>query len=107
MIITNPNPSISDMSVNKIIQDINEWFNTSLLSLNLGKICFIQFMTKNSSSIYFYVMHGNKNIANVYTTKFLGSTLDNTLSWRTHIDAIIPKLSSASFAMTVVKPLLS
>jgi len=52
-------------------------------------------------------MHGYKKIADVYNTKFLGLTLDNTLSWRTHIDTIIPKLSSASFALTVVKPFLS
>jgi hypothetical protein len=38
---------------------------------------------------------------------FLALTLDNTLSWRTHIDTIVPKLSSASFAMRVVKPFLS
>jgi hypothetical protein len=64
-------------------------------------------MTKNSSSIDFDIMYGNKNITNVYTTKFLGLTLDNTLSWRTHIDAIKPKLSSASFTMRVVKPFWS
>jgi len=28
-------------SVNEIIQDINEWFNTNLLSLNLDKMHFI------------------------------------------------------------------
>ena len=52
-------------------------------------------------------MHGNKKIANVYNTEFLGLTLDNTLSWRTHIDTIIPKLSSARFALRVIKPFLS
>jgi hypothetical protein len=52
-------------------------------------------------------MNGNKKIANIYTTKSFWLTLDNTLSWRTHIDAIIPKLSSASFAMRAVKTLLS
>jgi hypothetical protein len=52
-------------------------------------------------------MYGNNKIVNVYNTKFLGLTLNNTLSWRTHIDTIIPKLSSASFALRVVKPFLS
>jgi hypothetical protein len=52
-------------------------------------------------------MCGNKKTANVYNTKFLGLTSDNTLSWRTHIETIIPKLSSASFALRVVKPFLS
>jgi len=68
-------------------------FNTNLLSLNLDETHFIQFVTKNSSSINFNIMHGNKKIANVYNTKFLGLTLDNTLSWRTHTDTIIHKLS--------------
>jgi len=93
-------------SANKIIQDINEWFNSNLLSLKLDKIHFTQFVTKNSSSIDFNIMYGNKKTANVYDTKFLGPTLDNTLSWRTHIDTILTKLSSASFALRVVKPFL-
>jgi hypothetical protein len=66
----------------------------------------MQFVTKNYSSVNFNIMLGNKKIANVYNTKFLGLTLDNTLSWRTRIDTIIPKLSSASFAL-IVKPFLS
>ena len=100
-------PQISKKSVNKIIQDINEWFNTNLLTLNLDKTHFTQFATKNSPSIDFNIMYGNKEIANVYNTKFLELILDNTLSWRTHIDTIIPKLSSASFALRAVKTFLS
>jgi len=107
MIITNPNPLSFEKSVNKIIQDINEWFNTNLLSLNLDKTNFIHFTTKNNSSVDFNIMHGNMKIDNLYNTKFLGLTQDNTLSWRTHIDTIIPKLISASFAMRVVKLFLS
>jgi len=94
-------------SVNKIIQDINEWFNINLLSLHLDKTHFIHFTMKNSSSVDFNIMHGNKKIDNVYNTKLLGLTPHNTLSWRTHIDTIIPKLSSASFSLRVVKPFLS
>jgi hypothetical protein len=107
IIITNSNPSNFKNSVNKIIQDINEWLNTNSLSLNLDKTHFTQFVTKNNSSIAFKIMYRNNKIANVYNTNFLGLTLENTLSWRTHIDSIIPKLSSASFALRVVKPFLS
>ena len=49
----------------------------------------------------------NKTIANICNTKFLGLTLDNTLSWKTHIDTIIPKVHSASFVMRAVKSFLS
>jgi len=43
-------------------------------------------------------MHENK-VPNVLNTKFLGLMLDNTPSWKNHIDTILPKLSSASFAL--------
>ena len=68
---------------------------------------FIQFVTKNSSSADLNIMHENKKIPKVYNTKFLGLMLDNTLSRKTHIDTILPKLSSATVALSVVKPFLS
>ena len=107
MIITSPNSSNFEKSFNKIIQDINEWFKTNLLSLNLDKMHFIQFVTKNSCSADLNIMHENKKIPKVYNTKFLGLMLGNTLSKKTHIDTILPKLSSATFALSVVKQLLS
>ena len=61
-----------------------------LLSLNHYKTHFIQFVTKNSSLVDFNIMYGNKKIANICNTNFLGLTLDNTLPWKTHIDAVIP-----------------
>jgi hypothetical protein len=67
----------------------------------------MQFVTKNSSSADLNIMHENKKIPKVYNTKFLGLMLDNTLSWKTHIDTILHKLSSASFALRVVKLFLS
>jgi hypothetical protein len=33
--------------------------------------------------------------------------LDNTFSWRNHIDAVVPKLSPTCFAVRAVKPFLS
>ena len=39
--------------------------------------------------------------------KFLGLNITETMNWRTHIDAILPKLSSACFAIRLVKPYVS
>ena len=93
--------------MNKIFQHINEWFSANLLSLNLDKTNYMQFVTKNSSSVDFNVTYGNKKMANTCNRKFLGLTLNNTLSWKTHMDTIIPKLISATFAIGAVKPFLS
>jgi hypothetical protein len=43
----------------------------------------------------------DKTIEEVETTKFIGLQIDSNLNWKTHIQYIIPKLSSAYFAMTV------
>jgi hypothetical protein len=65
----------------------------------------MQFVTKTSSLIEFHVTYEykNKDMAITSNTKFLGLTF----SWKNHIDAIVPKLSSACFAVRAVKPFLS
>ena len=67
----------------------------------------MQFVTKNSSPTDFDILHGNKGIAMADNTKFLGLTLDSTLSWKTHIDSMAPKLSSATFVQRFVNSILS
>ena len=36
-------------------------------------------------------------------TKFMGTTLDNTLYWKTHIDQLLTKLSLAYYTIRVIK----
>jgi hypothetical protein len=59
------------------------------------------------SLIDLHVMYKNQEIANTSNTTFIGLTLDNTFSWKNHIDIIVPKLSSACFAVRAGKPFLS
>jgi hypothetical protein len=66
----------------------------------------MQFVTKTSSLIDLHVVYKNKEMANTSNTEFLRLT-DNTFSWKNHIDAIVPKLSSACFTVRAVKPFLS
>jgi hypothetical protein len=76
-------------------------------SLNAEKTQYMQFVTETISLIDLHIMYKNNEIANTCNTKFLVLTLDNTFSWKTHIDAKVPKLSSAYFAVKAVKPFLS
>jgi hypothetical protein len=46
-------------------------------------------------------------ITTVTNTKFLGIFINDTLSWETHIDYIIPKLSTACYTMRITKPYMS
>jgi hypothetical protein len=107
IIITSPNPTNSTNSANKILQDINKWFTTNLLSVNSDKTQYMQFVPKISSLIDLCVMYKNKEIANTCNTKLLGLTLNNTFPLKNHIDAIVHKLSSPCFAVKAVNPFLS
>jgi hypothetical protein len=107
IIITSLKPTDFTNSANKVLQDINEWFTTNLLSPNADKTQYMQFVTKSSSLIDLHVMYKNKEMANICNTKFLGLTLDNTFSWKNHLDTIVTKLSSACFAVRAVKRFLS
>jgi hypothetical protein len=107
IIITSPNPTDFNNSVNKILQDINKLLTTNQLSLNAEKTQYVKFVTKTSSLTALHVTYKNKEIANTSNTKFLGLTLDNTFSWKNHIDTTAAKLSSACFAVRAVKSFLS
>jgi hypothetical protein len=106
-IIMTVNPTDITNSVNKILQDINRWFTTNLLSLNAEKAQYMQFVTKTSSLIDLHVMCKNKEMADSCNTTFLRLTSDNTFLWKNHIDTVGPKLSSACFTVRAVKPFLS
>ena len=61
-------------------------------------------MTKNNFFNDFDIMYKDKKVTTDDNIKFLGLTLDNSLTSKKHIEAIIPKLSAATFAMRVLKP---
>jgi len=107
LIISDPDPIKFRDDANKILLHIQEWFNANLISLNWKKIHFMHFTTKNNSFSTFDIIYKDKKLTTVDSIKFLGLTLDNSLSWEKHIEAIVPKLSAATFAMRVVQPFLS
>jgi len=107
LIISNPDPINFRNDANKILRHIQKWFDTNLVSLNWEKTHFMYFLTKNNSFNDFDIMYKDKKVTTVVTIKFLGLTLDNSPTWKKHIEAIIPELCTTTFAMRVLKPLLS
>jgi hypothetical protein len=63
-------------------------------------------MNKSISTSDIQIVIENKYISSVKEIKFLGLIIDNTLSWKGHIDYIIPKLSSA-YVIRTTRPYVS
>jgi len=49
----------------------------------------------------------NNQITNSTNTKFLGLNIDETLSWKSHINQILLGLSLACYVLKVITPLMS
>ena len=85
---------------------INEWFKNNLLSLNFSKTQFVHFTTRNTNQMEIIIDH-DKTIPICSSTKFLGITVDCTLSWRHHIDLVTKKLSTVCYLIRNIEPHLS
>jgi hypothetical protein len=57
-----------------------------------------------NSFILINIEYDNKKISNSSHIKFLGINIVNKLSWKSHIDQLLPKLSSACYAIRAIKP---
>jgi len=107
VIINEPCLTNFESNLNVVFRIINKWFNSNLLSLNLDKTYYIQFITKNKSSNKINMEHDNKMIIQTNFVKFWGIIVDNTPSWKQHIDTIIPKLNKACYIIRRCKLYLS
>ena len=90
-----------------IFQQITNWFQQNSLFLNLEKTNFIQFFNKKQNDSNLNVTYNGNIVPKINEIKFLGIHINNTLTWNSHIEAILPKLSSACYDMKSIKPYLS
>jgi hypothetical protein len=100
IIVTNPEYNGYKLTMNKLFHEVNKWFKTNLLTLNLKNTHHLQFTTMNYEELETHISFGIKQVVNSNCTKFLGLNTDNKLNWKDHIDYLITKLSSLCFIMS-------
>jgi hypothetical protein len=86
---------------------VNQWFKINLLSINADKTHYIQFKTKNKPTCDVKIVSNGNPITALIKIKFLGIYIQDSSNWNYHIDYIIPKLSSACYAMRSIKTVMS
>src|SRR5215510_15792023 len=86
---------------------VNQWFKINLLSINVDKTHYIQFKTKNKPTCDINIVCNENLITALPKIKFLGIHIQDLINWNYHIDYIIPKLSSACYAMRSIKTVMS
>jgi len=84
-------------NTNKIFNEINKWICSNLLTLNYEKTYFLQFSTKTDYKINMQVSFCDRKIATAQSLKFLGLTIDTTLTWKHHISELTTTLYKACY----------
>ena len=107
LIITSANYTEYVTKLNNVLLKVHEWFRSNLLFLNLNKTTYLQFLTKNSKKLDLNITLMNNQITSCTNTKFLCLTIEETLSWKGHIDQIMTRLSSACYALRIVTQLVA
>jgi hypothetical protein len=106
LIITNPCYINFRSNINNVFLQLNEWLDAYLLSLNHDKTQYVHFTPKGTFFQDSIIGYNKKFIAVSTNTKYLGIIIENTLSWKAHIDQLIPKLCTACYAIGTVKPFM-
>jgi hypothetical protein len=73
------------------------------LSLNFNKTNYVHFTTQRNMSVNLKIGFNNNFITNSSYTKFLGVTMNNTLSWSNHICLLVKKLNTACYIIINAK----
>ena len=73
--------------INYCLKDLDNWFKSNKLTLNLDKTSYMVFSPRRIFSIK--LLLNDVEIEKAHTCKYLGIYLDDQLNWKHHIDYII------------------
>jgi hypothetical protein len=94
-------------NIHIVFTTLNKLFTVNQLSLNFNKTNKIHFTTKRNMLVKIKICFKNNLITISSYPKFLGVTMDNTVSWNNHIDIIMKKLSMVCYKIRTVKTYMS
>jgi hypothetical protein len=107
VLITDSNKLDVNISINNTFLDINIWFKDILLSWNFNKTQYYEFRTKHYYNVNTEIKYDQKYVTKATMTKFLGLIMDDTLSWKQHIDQVVSEMCAACCAIRNIKSLVS
>ena len=103
-----PDLHVLEFKMNESLKDISLWLKVNKLSLNIDKTHFLIF--KNRRKLIDYepiIMIDSKVINRVYSTKCLGGYVDDSLTWKCHIDHVCKKISKGIGILTKARKYLN
>ena len=88
-----------DTLIKKELLNINKWFISNKLTLNINKTCYMLFNNKLS---HINISINNINLTRVKSTEFLGIIIDENLDWKLHILYLKNKLKKIIWITNII-----
>jgi len=107
ILITDTNRENFLENTKQTISIVNTWFKCNRLSLNTEKTLFVEFKSSNYTDNILQMTEDRLEINQSRETRFLGITLDSTLTWKQHIEQVTTRMSSACYALRNIKHVVS
>ena len=107
ILFTHSNLIDFNKNISIVFTTLNKWLGANQLSLNFNRTNYVHFTTKRNMSVNLQIGFNNNYVTNSSYTKFLGVTMNNTLSWNNHIDLLVKKLSKAYYIIRNAKTYMS
>lgn len=103
IIVTGQNSQQLIENTSLTINQMQTWFTSNKLVLNIKKSSILYFSLKTTSDTIVKINSNNKALKAVKTAKLLGLHLDENLRWNNQISVLCRKLSSFCFAIKSIK----
>jgi hypothetical protein len=84
-----------------------KWLQANQLLLNMEKTNMIKFKTSNIPHQPLTIWYKQKYVKEITGIKFLCIRIDRCLTWKNHIEQVIPKLSAACYAVRMVHHIMN
>ena len=96
-------------TLNSEISKVSQWFTCNKLSLNIAKTNFIRFKPHNPQNIdhSYEIRVDGLSLTENKSTKFLGITIDSSLTWNDHLHNVHTSVSKGIGILYRLKNLLS
>jgi hypothetical protein len=107
IIVTNQNLVNFETQIDKIFGDINNWFKINQLVLYYNKTLYLHFKMKNSRDYELKLNCQGNCVKSSSNTKFFGLIIDDSLSWKAHIDQMMSKMNTACFIIKKIQAIMS
>jgi len=82
-------------------------FRVIFLTFNNDETHFLQFLKKKHNETELQIISSNTIITNINTTRFLGLTIDSSLSWKDCITELTSRLNRECYAIRATRPFMS